>query len=220
MGVRVVAGLGDGDSVQRQVELPVAGGAETMALLVGRPHRQRGGAVVARVGVLGAEPPHVGGLANQLGRSEHPTASKRQQRRRVATNRGTRSASSWSIWAFSSRTRATSWPASRATMPSRRLRNASLAAGGWLARATATEQVGCHAGSSSCRCQRSRLMTQVRSVTRSPVVVDQQPELPGGAVQPGSGQVGLPQRRPRHRQRIDRVRLASHRCGRRYGRGP
>jgi hypothetical protein len=41
---------------------------------------------VTGVGILGAEPPDVGGLANQLGRSEHATASKRQQRRRQATH--------------------------------------------------------------------------------------------------------------------------------------
>jgi hypothetical protein len=86
LGVRVVAGLGDGDAVQRQVELSVAGTAETMALCVGRPHRQRGGAVVAGVGILGVEPPDVGGLAHELGRGEHPTAAKRQQRRRQATD--------------------------------------------------------------------------------------------------------------------------------------
>jgi hypothetical protein len=39
-------------------------------------------------------------------------------------------------------------------------------------------------------------------------VVDQQLELAGGAVQPGGGQLGFPQRRPRHRQRVDRIRLA------------
>jgi hypothetical protein len=39
-------------------------------------------------------------------------------------------------------------------------------------------------------------------------VVDQQPDLPGGPVHPGGGQLRFPQRRPRHRQRVDRIGLA------------
>jgi hypothetical protein len=39
-------------------------------------------------------------------------------------------------------------------------------------------------------------------------MVDQQPDLPGGTVQPGHRQLRFPQRRPRHRQRVDRIRLA------------
>ena len=39
-------------------------------------------------------------------------------------------------------------------------------------------------------------------------VVDQQPDLPGGTVQPGHRQLRFPQRRPGHRQRVDRIRLA------------
>jgi hypothetical protein len=39
-------------------------------------------------------------------------------------------------------------------------------------------------------------------------VVDQQPDLPGGTVQPGHRQLRFPQRRPRHRQRVDRIGLA------------
>jgi hypothetical protein len=44
-------------------------------------------------------------------------------------------------------------------------------------------------------------------------VVDQQAQLAGGPVQPRGWQVGLPQCRPGHRQRVDRVRLAIGPCG-------
>jgi hypothetical protein len=39
-------------------------------------------------------------------------------------------------------------------------------------------------------------------------VVHQQLQLPGRLIQPGDGQVGFAQRGPRHRQRVDRIRLA------------
>ena len=40
-------------------------------------------------------------------------------------------------------------------------------------------------------------------------MIDQQPHLAGGPVELGGGQVGLTQRRSRHRQPVDRVRLAA-----------
>ena len=39
-------------------------------------------------------------------------------------------------------------------------------------------------------------------------MVDQQPDLPGGTVQPGHRQLRFPQRRPGHGKRVDRIRLA------------
>ncbi len=50
-GAGVAAGLGDGDAVQGGVELAVAGAGEAVARVVPGPHRERGGAGVAGVGV-------------------------------------------------------------------------------------------------------------------------------------------------------------------------
>src|SRR4029453_7182237 len=67
-GVRVVVGLGDGDAVDRGVELPVAGPAEPVPNTVARPDRQRRGPVVSSVGVAGSEPGGGGGVAQEFWR--------------------------------------------------------------------------------------------------------------------------------------------------------
>ena len=71
---RVVAGLGERDSVDGDVELAVAGSAEAVPVGLGGPHRKRGGAVVAGVSVPGAEPANADGLAADLGGCERAHA--------------------------------------------------------------------------------------------------------------------------------------------------
>jgi hypothetical protein len=66
--------LGERDSVQCGIGLPVSGAAKSVSGLVRRPDRQWCGAVVAGVGVAGLEPIDAGGLADDLGGSKRPTA--------------------------------------------------------------------------------------------------------------------------------------------------
>jgi hypothetical protein len=61
------ADLGGGDHVQGAVGSPVAAAVESdLAATVARPHRDRGGADEPGVGVLGAEPMHPRGLAEDM----------------------------------------------------------------------------------------------------------------------------------------------------------
>src|SRR5690606_29421280 len=80
-GVIVAADLGDGDAVDGGVDLAVAGAGEAVSLPVAGPHRQRCGAVVGGVGVLGAETAHVRGLSDDLGGGEHTNSGQCQQGR-------------------------------------------------------------------------------------------------------------------------------------------
>jgi hypothetical protein len=74
--------LGERDSVQCGIGLPVSGAAKSVSGLVRRPDRQWCGAVVAGVGVAGLEPIDVGGLADDLGGSKRPTARQGEEGRR------------------------------------------------------------------------------------------------------------------------------------------
>jgi hypothetical protein len=64
------------------VDLSVATAGQAMPNLVPRPHRDRGCAVPAGKGCLGAEPAGPRRLAHDLGRTEHATARQRKQRGR------------------------------------------------------------------------------------------------------------------------------------------
>jgi hypothetical protein len=167
---------------------------------------------VPGVGVLGAEPPHVGGLTDQLGGGEHATASKRQQRRRQATH-------PWHQVGLELVDLGVELPhpcgelagelghdlvAIAIEAVEERLDRGQV--GGWGAR----QRPG------GRRYGRVELMEVPAQPVDDPgplgdqvvAVVDQQPELAGGPVQLGGGQLGLPLRRPGHGKRVDRVGLA------------
>src|SRR4051812_45130152 len=69
-GVGMVAGLCEGDAVQRGVELSVPSSAETVSFAVPGPHGQGGGAVVSGEGMSGLEPADAGDLADELRRRQ------------------------------------------------------------------------------------------------------------------------------------------------------
>jgi hypothetical protein len=64
--LRVTAGLGQRDAVERRVELAVPGAGEAMAFPVAGPDGERRGAVVAGERVLGFEASDVGDFADDL----------------------------------------------------------------------------------------------------------------------------------------------------------
>ena len=117
-GFGVVVRLSDGDAVERGVDLPIAATAEPVAFSVARPDRQRGGAVVAGVGVPGPEPSNVRGLPEDLGGAQGGAATDLQQCRREPRTSLSSSLSSSRISTESSRHRSTRPRASRATVPS------------------------------------------------------------------------------------------------------
>src|SRR3989337_373943 len=78
--------LGDGDPVERHVELTVARPAEAMALGVARPDRQRRAAVVTSEGGRRAEATDAGRLADELGRGQRTAAGEGQPRWRAAAD--------------------------------------------------------------------------------------------------------------------------------------
>jgi hypothetical protein len=66
-GVGVAGALDDGDAMESAIQLSVPSVSEPVADVVPGPHRQRGGAGVAGVGVLVLDAGDVGGLAEDLG---------------------------------------------------------------------------------------------------------------------------------------------------------
>src|SRR5439155_21571314 len=79
---RVAVALCERDPVDGGVELAVAAAAEAVAEAAGRVDGQRCGAVVAGVGVAGAEALDAGGVADALCWREGAASGGRQQRRR------------------------------------------------------------------------------------------------------------------------------------------
>ena len=83
--IAVVAGglvtteLRDRDAVDRGVELPIPDARQPVAWMVARPHRQRGGAVVAGVGVFAVETRDVSSFTNDLGGGEPGNAGDLEQ---------------------------------------------------------------------------------------------------------------------------------------------
>jgi hypothetical protein len=75
------AQLGDGDAVQRGIQLAVPHPGQTMALPGPGRAFQRRHAGVHGQGRLGAEPAHPGDLSDDLGRGQHPTPRQAQQPR-------------------------------------------------------------------------------------------------------------------------------------------
>lgn len=71
--------LGHRNAVQGGIDLSVATPVEPVADVVGRPHRDRRGAVVTGKGGLGAETGHIGSLTQDLGRGERPAAVEGQE---------------------------------------------------------------------------------------------------------------------------------------------
>src|SRR5262245_31573929 len=77
----VGAGLGDGDPVQRGVDLAVAAAVEADACGVARAGGLRSGSVPARVGALGAKALRAGCLADELGGRQRAAAGDLEQGR-------------------------------------------------------------------------------------------------------------------------------------------
>ena len=151
------AGLGHRDHVQRAVHGAVAAAVEPdLAVAGARPHRDRCGAGEAGEGVLVAEAVHSGGLADDDCRRQDAAAGDSQQ---AGASRGpacaARPRAALICWLSSSQ-RDSGSRASRATTPSTRSSSATeprRPRSGAAARGRGTPA----SGSSSCRCQRSRL---------------------------------------------------------------
>ena len=221
-GVGVQAALGDGEAVQRAVELAVAAVVEAVA--VGSPEEAGMGA--------GAGGPRELGVAGEAGR--------RRRSRRAAWRRSGR------------RSRVRRAAAARARRRVRRARaRASLIGAGELADAAelvasdadargllgarqaagdallpAARWISARGGISSSGQRSCRLPAQVvdqRGALRDQAlaVIDEQPDIKLGARELGDGQRVKPfaDRRPRDRDGIDRVRLAAL-AGGRYARRP
>jgi hypothetical protein len=201
------ADLGDRDAVQGGVELAVAGLVQPdPATSVARPDRDRGHPGVHRVlGVRGA-PVDPGGLTDDLGRSERPAAVQLEQ---LGGLRGDQ--------------------AGDLPLQGDRPRRERLDVVAQLAGQPGIDpghpgQRLAQPGAGLGPVQRGRRRIQARvdavHVPAEPVddrgalahqilaMVHQQPELTRGLIVGGDRQIRLPQHRPGHRQRVDRVRLA------------
>ena len=73
--------LGDGDAMQRRVQLAVAHPGQAMALPGSGQARQRRSPGVHGQGRLGPEPAHASDLGDDLGRGQHPTPGQAEQPR-------------------------------------------------------------------------------------------------------------------------------------------
>jgi hypothetical protein len=146
------------------MQLAVA--ATTQPVAVGSPRAGRDGrdaGVHGKAG-LGAEPGHPGGLGDQLGRGQRPTAGQAEQLGGQLRDPDAKVAASWSmrmvsVWILA----VSSWQMSIWADAGT---SASQAAMGPKDGPGRRRAVCSRSGSSRCRCQRSRLIALVRSATR------------------------------------------------------
>ena len=80
--------LGDGDPVEREVDLAIAAPAQAEAGDVARPDRYRRRAIVAGERLLGAEAADPGRLADDLGGGQRSAAGQAEQGRRERGDQG------------------------------------------------------------------------------------------------------------------------------------
>ena len=177
-------------------------------VVVARPDRHRGGAVVAGEGRLRAEAADARRLADELGGGERAAAGRASRRRGERRPRGGRSrARGASMVGVSSRIRATRSRAMRATAPASPA-SAGLERRRGRGRGRAPRAAGSSPGVSSWRCQRRRFWARVRSATRSSRWSTRRRTSRSGPSSVRDRQVRLAQRRPGDRERVDRVALA------------
>jgi len=202
----VAPGLGDGDAVDGGVELSVAGARQAMPFTVAGPHRQWRRAVVAGEGVLALEAADVGGLGDDLRRRQRADTDDCQQRRRqLPDTRGDL--------------------ALECPLPHRQLANLSKHVGGDARHhSLQLSESGGDGVKVLVARQRppGRVPRRVEFVEMpsQPVdapgplidqvfsMIDKQPQLTSRPVELSGGQIRVAQRRPSHRQRVDRIRLA------------
>ena len=179
--------LGDGDPVERDVELAVAAPAQAEAGGVARPDRDGRRAVVAGERRLGAEAADAGRLADHLGGSERPQPGRAS---RVGASAATRVSISRSSGADASSTRdptdeVAGDAGGRSARPARRASRSARTA------ARSSERGAGSSMAESSRCQRRRWICRVRSADEVLTMVDEQAQLALRAVERGDRQVGL-----------------------------